>query len=94
MPILLLFVNSFTCGNLPVEDRSSKVLIHPSKMSYLCVKVVHHKQTRRLKKERNDEVCVSLFFVFVRLPIYCVYTQFLNKISSFLWGYIKVLGCY
>ena len=25
-----------------------------------------------------------LFLVFVRLPIYCVYTYFLNKISSFL----------
>ena len=23
----------------------SQVLIHPSKMSYLCVKVVHHKRT-------------------------------------------------
>ena len=41
-----LFVNSFTCGNLPVEDRSTKVLIHPSKMSYLCVKVVHHNRTK------------------------------------------------
>ena len=29
-------------------------------------------------------IIITLFLVFVCLPIYCVHTQFLNKISSFL----------
>ena len=36
----------------------------------------------------GEKVYVTLFLVFVRLPIYGVYTHFLNKILSFLsFGY-------
>ena len=34
--------------------------------------------------QTGKKVYVILFLAFVHLPIYCVYTQFLNKILSFL----------
>ena len=41
-------------------------------------------KTQFIAKFCTKFVYVILFLAFVRLPIYCVYTQFLNKILSFL----------
>ena len=39
---------------------------------------------REMHAQTGKKVYLILFLAFVRLPIYCVYTQFLNKIMSFL----------
>ena len=36
---------------------------------------------RKMHAQIDKQVYVTLFLVFVCLPIYCVYTQFLNNIS-------------
>ena len=38
--------------------------------------------------QAGKKVYVTLFLVFVRLPIYCVYTWFLNKILAILSFFI------
>ena len=42
--------------------------------------------------QTSKKVYITQFLVFVRLLIYCVYTQFLNEISSFL-SFFTFLTC-